>query len=164
MNLYAAPGAQSKSPSLATPTEDDILAAAPPFLSRVAGGIVALAGVVVALTGLQTLLIVTVRGFFAVAPYVLLLLGAGEVVLGAVVFRARVWGALVAAGTSLVLVILSAVWLFFSFGHGLLSLFALTAPFGSGAAAVLAFLAIEPSQRASAARARLREQGMNLGI
>jgi hypothetical protein len=159
MNLYAAPEAQSPSA-----TEDDIMAAAPPLLARVAGGIVALAGVVVALTGLQTLLIVTVRGFFAPAPYLLLLLGAGEVVLGAAVFRARAWGALAAAGVSLLLVLISSVWLFFSFGHGLLSLFALTAPFGCGAAAVLAFLAVAPCQKASAARARLREQGMNLGI
>jgi hypothetical protein len=159
MNLYRAPEAHAT-----VNLEDDIMAASPPVFARVAGGLVALAGVIVALTGLQTLLLVTVRGLLAPAPYVLLLVGAGEAFFGATVFRARVWGALAAVGASLVLVVLSAVWLVFSFRHGLLSLFALTAPFGSAAAAVLAFLAVAPCQHASAARARLREQGMSLGI
>ena len=56
------------------------------------------------------------------------------------------------------------MWLVFSAGHGLFSLYALAAPFVSIAAFVMALLGLAPCQRASAARARLRAQGMDLGI
>ncbi|HEY8091377.1 MAG TPA: hypothetical protein VIF09_26115 [Polyangiaceae bacterium] len=159
MNPYASPGA-----SPAGGAEDDIAAATPPVLAKAAGGVIALAGAVVGLTGVQTLMIVNLRGPFAAAPYVLALLGVANVFVGAVVFRARVWGALCALGGTLLGTLLSAVWLVFSIGHGLLSLYALGAPVVSTAALVFAILALGPCQRASAARERLRAQGMNLGI
>jgi len=158
-NPYAAPGTQ---PGGAT--EDDIAAAVPPLSARIAGGAVALAGAVVGLTGAQTLLIVTVRGPMAAAPYALGVLGLAEVVLGVVVFRARAWATVLAIASSALLTIASSVWLFFSVGHFLFSLFALGAPFVSVAAGVFAMLAVGPSQRATAARERLRAQGLNLGI
>jgi hypothetical protein len=159
VNPYVAPGAP---PTVAT--EDDIAAAVPPLLARVAGGAVALAGGIVGLTGAQTLLIVTVRGAMAAAPYVLLVLGLAQLILGTAVFRARAWAVVLAIASGALLTIASTVWLFFSFGNGLFSLFALGAPFVSVAAAVLALLAVGPCQRATAARERLRAQGMNLGI
>jgi hypothetical protein len=162
MNPYAAPGAAS--PASTEATEEDIAAAAPPLLAKAAGGVVALAGAVVGLTGMQTFMIVNLRGPFAVAPYVLAVLGAAHLVVAAVVFRARVWGALVAMGGTLLMALLSGVWLVFSVSHGLVSLYALGAPFVAGAAVVFSLLALGPCQRASAARARLKAQGMNLGI
>jgi hypothetical protein len=159
MNPYASPGA-----SPTGGTEDDIAAATPPLLAKVAGGVIALAGAVVGLTGLQTMMIVNMRGPAAAAPYVLALLGVAHLFVGAVVFRARVWGALCALGGTFLIMVLSAVWLVFSIGHGLLSLYALGAPVVSTAALVFAILALGPCQRASAARKRLQAQGMNLGI
>ncbi|HEY8041906.1 MAG TPA: hypothetical protein VIF15_19010 [Polyangiaceae bacterium] len=159
MNPYAAPGTLP-----ARGAEDDIADATPPLLARVAGGVVALAGAVVALTGAQTLLFVTIRGPAAMAPYVLVALGVPEIVLGTLIFRARAWAALIAIGGTILSSLASAAWLVFSVGHYLFSLYALMAPVFAVSSLVFAILALGPCQRASAARARLRAQGLNLGI
>lgn len=158
MNPYAAPGTQPRD------AEEDIAASSPPALARVAGGVIALAGAVVALTGAQTLAMVSIRGPFAMAPWGLLALGVGDLVLGAVVFRARAWGAVLAVGVSLAQAMASGFWLFFSMSHGLFSLYALGGPCMSVSAVALAVIGMGPCQRASAARARLKAQGMDLGI
>jgi len=158
VNPYAAPGTRPHS------AEEDIAAATPPVIARIAGGLVALAGMVVALTGVQTLAMVTIRGPLALVPYVLALLGAIEIAAGTLVFRARGWGAIGAVGTSFVNVLASGFWLLVSMGHGLLSLYALASPCVSLVGGIMAVVAMGPCERASAARRRLREQGMDLGI
>ncbi len=158
-NPYAAPGALP-----VRSAEDDIAEAVPPPIARVAGGLVALAGAVVALTGVQTMMIARIRGPFASTPWVLLLLGVPHLLLGAMVFRARAWAALVSIVGTALLALTSGAWLVFSLGHFLFSLYALGSPMAAVAALVLSLVALGPCQRASAARARLREQGMNLGI
>jgi hypothetical protein len=95
---------------------------------------------------------------------VLLAFGIGELVLGATVFRARAWAAVAATGVSLVQAAAAGAWLVFSMSHGLFQLYALGGPPVSLGAAVLAVLAMGPCQKASAARARLKAQGMDLGI
>jgi len=166
MNPYAAPGTRPSATVEvdAGAAEDDIAAAVPAPMARVAGAAVALAGGIVALTGAQTLLLVTVRGPFAVVPWVLLVAGMPQIVFGVWIFRARVWAAIAAIPSSGLLALVTAAWLVFSVGHGLISLFAVAAPFGAIAALVFAFLGMGPCQRATAARLRLRAQGMNLGI
>lgn len=124
----------------------------------------ALAGIVVALTGAQTLAMVTIRGPLAAMPYVLALLGVIEIAAGTLVFRARAWGAIGALVGSAMCVLASGFWLLVSMGHGLLSLYALASPFVSIVAGIMAVVALGPCERASAARRRLREQGMDLGI
>lgn len=163
MNPYAAPGTP-RDPRDPRAVDEDIAAAAAPAIVRVAGGVVVLAGTVVALTGGQTLAMVTIRGPLAAAPWALLAAGVGEALLGAAVFRARAWGVMAAAGASFALVMLTGAWLVVSLSHGLFSLYALGGPGVSLAAAVVALMALGPSQRASAARTRLKEQGMDLGI
>lgn len=158
MNPYAAPGTRTHS------AEEDIAAATPPVIARIAGGLVALAGIVVALTGLQTLAMVTIRGPLEIAPYALALLGIVEIAAGTLVFRARGWAAIGAAVTSFVAVLASGLWLLVSMAHGLLSLYAMASPFVATVAGVMAIVAAGPCERASAARRRLREQGMDLGI
>jgi hypothetical protein len=158
MNPYAAPGTRPQS------AEEDIAAATPPAVARIAGGLVALAGIVVTLTGAQTLAMVTIRGPLAVVPYALALLGVGEIVAGTLVFRARAWGAIAAVGSSAIDLLASGAWLIVSVGHGLLSLYALASPCVAIVAGIMAFVAMGPCERASAARRRLREQGMDLGI
>jgi hypothetical protein len=160
MNPYVAPG--TSEPSRA---EDDIAAAAPPLLARVAGGIVVLAGLVVALTGTQTLVILDrIYWPYSLGPYSQLALGVPALFVGALVFRARAWAALGAIGLSVLLTLVSTLWLYVSVTHGLVSLFALGSPFVAMAALVLSILALGPCQRATEARARLTAQGMNLGI
>lgn len=158
MNPYAAPGARPHN------AEEDIAAATPPSIARIAGGLVALAGIVVALTGAQTLAMVTIRGPLAPVPYVLALLGVVEIAAGTLVFRARAWAAIAAIASSALDLLASGFWLLLSMGHGLLSLYALASPFVSIVAGIMAFVALGPCERASAARRRLREQGMDLGI
>ena len=158
MNPYTAPGTRPQN------AEEDIAAATPPVIARIAGGLVALAGIVVALTGLQTLAMVTIRGPLAMVPYVLALLGVTEIAAGTLVFRARSWGAIAAIATSVVNVLVTGLWLLVSMGHGLLSLYAMASPFVSMVGCIMAIVAMGPCERASAARRRLREQGMDLGI
>jgi hypothetical protein len=157
MNPYAAPG------TVSTGMEDDVAAAVPTALVRVSGGMIALAGGVVGLTGVQTLMF-TMRGPIALAPYALIGVALPHLVLGVMVFRARAWAALVAIGGCFLLSLVSGAWLVVAIGHLLFSLYALLAPVASVVALVFAFLGLGPSQRASAARARLKAQGMDLGI
>ena len=158
MNPYAAPGTRPHN------AEEDIAAATPPAIARIAGGLVAFAGIVLALTGAQTLAMVTIRGELEMVPYVLALLGLVEIAAGVLVFRARGWGAIAAVASSAVDLLASGLWLLVSVGHGLLSLYAMASPFVAIVAGIMAFLALGPCARASAARRRLREQGMDLGI
>ena len=157
MNPYAAPG------TVSTGMEDDVAAAVPTPLVRVSGGMIALAGGVVGLTGVQTLMF-TMRGPIALAPYALIGVALPHLVLGVMVFRARAWAALVAIGGCFLLSLVSGAWLVVAIGHLLFSLYALLAPVASVVALVFAFVGLGPCQRASAARARLKAQGMDLGI
>jgi hypothetical protein len=124
---------------------------------------IALAGGVVGLTGLQTTMFI-MRGPIALAPYALIGVALPHLVLGVMVFRARAWAALASIGGCFLLTLMSGVWLVIAIGHLLFSLYALLAPVASVAALVFAFLGLGPCQRASAARARLKAQGMDLGI
>jgi hypothetical protein len=157
INPYAAPG------TVSTVMEDDVAAAVPTPLVRVAGAAIALAGGVVGLTGLQTLMF-TMRGYVALAPYLLIGTAVPHLLLGIMVFRARAWAALASIVGCLLLSLVSGAWLVVAIGHLLFSLYALLAPMASAAALVFAFLALAPCTRATAARARLRDQGMDLGI
>jgi hypothetical protein len=162
MNPYAAPGTQPRSPL--EDAERDIAEASPPTIARVAGGAVGLAGVLVFLTGAQTLAVVSIRGALGLAPWALVVIGAAELVLATLVFRARAWSVVAAAAVSFVLMMAASGWLVVSLSHGLFQLYGFAGPVVSLGAAVMALLAMGPCQRASAARARLKQQGMDLGI
>ncbi len=157
INPYAAPGAVS------TRMEDDVAAAVPTPLVRMSGAAIALAAGIVGLTGVQTLML-TMRGVIALAPYLLIGVAVPHLLLGVMVFRARAWAALVSIGGCFVLSFVSAAWLVVAISHLFFSLYALVAPMASVTALVFAFLGLGPCQRATAARARLRDQGMDLGI
>jgi hypothetical protein len=144
--------------------EDEIAEAVPPLIARVAGGVIALAGGVVALTGVQTLMMVRIRGPLAYAPYALLLLGVPHLVLGAMVLRARVWAAMASLAGTILLTLASGAWAVVNLTHMVFSLYVYASPAVSVTALVFAVIALGPCNKASAARARLREQGMNLGI
>jgi hypothetical protein len=160
MNPYGAPNAAP-----AATEEEDIAAAAPPLLARVAGGVMLLAGLVVLLTAVQTWMILDrIYPPYNLGPDAELTLGIPAVVTGAMIYRARAWAAMAAIGLAGLMMLVSGVWLAVSFTHGLFSFFALGAPFLSAAAFVLSILALGPCQRATQARARLKAQGMNLGL
>ncbi len=159
-NPYLAPGAQS-----VPGEEDDIAAATPPLIAKVAGGVVVLAGAVVALTALQTWMI-TRRLYppYDLVPWAQVFLGVAAIGVGTMVFRARAWAATAGIVLGFVLFLLSALWMVVSFAHGLFSLFALGAPFVSLGGAVLAIVALGPCIRATRARERMAKAGMSLGL
>ena len=146
------------------PEPNLIAEAATPMIAKLAAAGVVLTGVLIALTGVQTMLAVTIRGALAASPWALLVIGSAMTYFGAMVYRARFWGAVAATGASAVGFIAAALWAFFSFSHGLYSLFALAALPLSIAAVAAAALSIVPCQRASAARAKLASQGLDLGL
>jgi hypothetical protein len=145
--------------------DDDIAAAGAPLLVRIAGGLIASAGILAFLTGMQVFMLgVRIRGAMGYAPWGLMLVGAATAACGAMVFRMRAVGAIGGTVLSCMLFIGTALWLVWSFGHGLFSLFAFGAPIAAVGAVILAALSIGPCQRATEARARLAAEGLNLGI
>ncbi len=145
-------------------TDLDVAAAATPFIVRFAGGMSLLAGIITALTSVQTLSIVVISGVMAVAPWALMALGLATAVVGAQLMRAREWAAVTAAALAAALFFFTGLWLVWSFANGLVSLFALGSPVLAMIALGFALASIGPSRRASEARARLAAQGLSLGF
>jgi hypothetical protein len=143
----------------------DIAAATPPFVTKAAGGVVVLAGAVVAFTAAQTLMMFEqLFPPFDLGTEAQLGLALPTIVVGAMLFRARAWAALAAIALSFALFLLSVLWLVATFAGGLFSVLALGAPVASAAAFVMSLLALGPSRRAARARQRMRERGLNLGL
>jgi len=145
--------------------EVDPSAAAPPLVVRAAAGVAAFTGLMVGLTGLQLLLSVRFAHVgLAVVPYAMLLLGGGQIMLAVFVARARAWAAvasLVVAGFALLSM---GTWLVFSVTSGIYSCVGLVVPPLALAAVVTGALSIGPARRADAARRRMRDEGMDLGL
>jgi hypothetical protein len=145
-------------------SEDDIQAARPPLIARVGGGVVLGAGVLADLITVQTLSGFWVSTGFTIALVVIAILGVAAGASGLMMMRARAWAAFAGLGSSGLLFFATMGWLVASVHGGLLSLFALGAPMVSLIAAAFAAGSIGPCRRASAARARLAAQGLDMGI
>lgn len=143
---------------------ESIEAAAVPLVAKIGGGVVASAGLVAALTGIQTILAVTIYGPLQYAPYALMAIGAAMIVCGVLVFRARFGGAVAATVASAIGFIATIVWGAISFTHHLYSLYAFVAPFFALVAVVVAAICIGPCKKATDARNRLTAQGLDLGL
>ena len=163
MNPYEPPQTPVAAP-LPPSAEDDIAAAAPPFVARVAGGVLVLAALVLVLTAIQTSMMVRLFSPYDLVQDAQYVVGLPALVVGAVLSRARAWAAWAGIAASALMMIVGALWLVVSFSHGLFSLFAIAGPLVAVASGVLAILALAPCQRATRARARLAAQGMNLGL
>ncbi len=144
--------------------EEDVALAAPTVMIRAAAGVLALTGLLTALTGLQTLLSVAVFGVFSVAPYLQLAFGVATIALAFYLGRARDWAALFGLGVSGALLALNGAWLVFSFANAFFSLFALVSAFAPLGTGILVLLAAADVRRASQARRRLQKSGLDLGI
>lgn len=143
---------------------ESIEAAAVPLVAKIGGGVVAAGGLVAALTGLQTVLAVTIYGPLEYAPYALMTVGAAMIVTGVLVFRARFGGAVAATVASAIGFVSTIAWGAISFTHHLYSLYAFVAPFFSLVAIVVAAISIGPCKKATEARERLTAQGLDLGL
>lgn len=144
--------------------EDDLIAAAAPTaLVKIAAVAMGLSGVLVALSGLQV-----AGGFFAYVwlealAYALLGLGVAQVVLAALVYRARAWAAYLGAANGVLMALAITGWFIATLGSFFSCLVVIAIPV-SGLAALLAVAAVFPVRRAAEARQRLADEGLNLGL
>jgi len=144
-------------------SEDDFQTAQPPAIAKVAGGVALGAGALAVLVLAQTVTGFWVRSDFKIGLVVLAALGVADAVFGLALMRARAWAAIASAAGCAALFLGASIWLFVSLRSGLVSLFALGAPPLAFVAAVLAAIGVAPCRRASAARARLAAQGLDMG-
>ncbi len=152
-------------PAPASAGDDEDLKHVNPKFPKAAAGFTLLAGGLGVLTGVQILL--TVRIFstaWAVVPYVLIVLGAGLVVLARSVFIARPWAAIAALGVGVLLGVVSATWLVFAVANGFIALYAIWTPVWALLAVGFCAAALAPCRRAERVRERLRAAGMGLGL
>jgi hypothetical protein len=141
----------------------DLAAIAPPLLARVAGGALALAGFFTSLLGVQTASIARFHGVWAVAIVVMFALGAATFLAGVKVARLRGWAAVLGTTSAGLTALLGAGWALFSLLSGLLSLLAFGVVPLAAVAGGLAATVIGAGLRADAARARLRDAGLEAG-
>ena len=148
---------------LALNEDADYEALVVPRIAKLGGGALLFLGVMTLVLFLQTLLMFRMSLFSALLMAVMLLLGVGCAVLGFRITRAdgkaAIGGTVVAAFSSL----LSGAWFAYSWLYDtVIALAAALVPIAL-LALVLCALSIDAARQADRARARLRQQGLNLG-
>ena len=144
-------------------TDDDFAAAAPTTVVRACSGVLMVAGLLTALTGLQLVLSYLI-GALALVPYVLLVLGVAGIALGWMAGRARWWAATFGLALAVLLAFVNLGWFVYAVANGFYSCMSMVSvPAAIGAAVAMVFT-LQPVKRATLARARLRDQGLDVGI
>lgn len=143
--------------------DDEMSAAQPSLIVKLAALAYAIAGVLVALCGVQ-LLTMLLDGYEIPTPlpYLLIAGGVGLLYLGARVFRARTWAAFAALGLAPVLLLILVGWLAYSV-TAIFSCIVLVCPPMLALSALLGGVSLGGVRRAAAARARLDAAGLSLG-
>lgn len=151
-----------------TPTADaeelDAALASPSLLVRIAGRVALVSGVFTLLLGVQTLSNLRFAGLWAVVPVLQLVCGAGLAVSGWKLSRARGWAAISATALGALTALGTTTWTVMALLAGYVSLLSFMVVLGAVASAVMAGITIGECRRADGARARLEEQGLNLGL
>lgn len=147
------------------PLDDaDMAAAAPSTIVRMASGLVMVAGLAVALVGVQNLVGFRITGGYFAMLVGLVVLGVVAIGVGWVHGKARAWAALASLVIAVLMLLAAGTWLVVSFMGGGLSVMALGAVGLSGVAVVIVPFSLGPSRRATEAQTRLRDAGMDLGL
>lgn len=146
-------------------SEPDVRDTQPTKLVVAAAALQVLTGLSVVLTGLQPVLFgVRYRDVVDWVPWVLVVVGLLAIAFGAMVGRAREWAAVSGAALSVVLLLGMLGWLVANLVWGVFSCPGMMAvPLALGGS-VLGILAVKPCMRATEARRRLRDEGMELGF
>lgn len=144
--------------------DEDIEAARAPSRLKISGGIGILGGVIMSLTGIQTLAGFNVSGAYFLGPILLILFGGALAASGTLLMRARSTGAILQLTLGILGLVLSAAWLLLSVGGGLVSLFGLASPCLATAALATAIASIKSCDEVNAARRRLADKGLDLGV
>jgi hypothetical protein len=151
-------------PSDQSSLEDELKHVNPTF-PKAAAGFALLAGALGILTAIQVLTSVRIfSAFWAVFPYLLLVLGGALGFFARSVFTARRWAAQGAVVVGALQALVSGAWLVFAVSNGFIALYAIWTPVWSVVAVGLCAAALAPCSRAQRARERLRAQGMDIGL
>lgn len=142
----------------------DIAAASPGLLPRIGGVGLIVGSFVSAAIALQTFVTAHVFGWFNLVLAAMLVVGLGGMVLGANVMKARAWAAAAGIGLGVVLTLTDGAWVFLSFSNGLFSLLALMAVGFTLCATVFVVIAAGDCRRATEARQRLQQAGLDFGL
>lgn len=169
-NPYASPASQGPPAGLGPggppdPSQDDIDLTQATGLVKVGAFLTVATGLLTALVGFQLVALVTiVDRTLRLVPYPLLAGGLATAWLGQKVLKTRGWAAMAATGADGLIALALGYWVLLTAASGFFSLFALTLPPLALVATVFAALSIGPCRRADAARARLRESGVEMGF
>ena len=145
------------------PGDDDFAASAPTAVVRVCSGVLMVAGLLTALTGVQ-LLLSRIVGALAIVPYVLVLLGVATIGVGWMAGRARWWAATAGLALAVALTLVNLGWFVYAFAGGIYSCMSMVSvPVSIGASVAMVFT-LTPVRRATEARERMRAQGLDVGI
>lgn len=123
-----------------------------------------LAGAMILLTGVQTLSGFRLTGIYFLGPIALVLFGTALAFSGVLLARARALGAIMQVTLGILAVLLSGAWLLLSLAGGLASLFALASPWLAGGALGMAIASLKMCDEVNAARRRLADKGLDLGV
>lgn len=146
-------------------SESDLQLLQPTLVVKLAAAITGVFGLFACLGGLQPATSLVFNALWlALVVWGLVLAGAAQVVLAFMLVRNRAWVAIAATVLAPVTLILTLVWGVVALGAGGFGCPNLLAiPLGI-ASCILAPLTIGPARRASAARQRLSDQGVELGM
>jgi hypothetical protein len=156
---YAPPRAEAE-PSNLLDAEDAFEATKATSIVRTSTGLVAGTALLLEMSALQLVLNFHLVGLARMVTWGLVVLGAVLFVVAIKLYRQRVWAAQAAIGLAATTAIATAGWLLVLLGSGTFSLYALALPPLSIAAAITSYSALAQCKRASAARERLRGEGV----
>jgi len=143
---------------------DDIAAVTPKPAVKVAGALTIGSGLLALVLALQAGALLEVRGVYRLAEPVFFVVGAACVVGGYRLTRMRAGSALWSAGATLAALVSALGWFILTLTGGVFVLLALGLVPVSAVAAIASFASVGPIERASAARRRLRAQGLDAGL
>ena len=166
-NLYAPPAAAVErfEPDDQPATADvdaEIKALELSAMTKAAILLVAATGALLVLAAIQLFGVLRLRGLLRLAPYAMLLVGVGGVMVAVKVYKQRVWAALMATVGAAVVALAMGVWFVIASLGGFISFLGLLTPIVAVVAAVFAALAIAPCKRTAAARRRLAANGLDM--
>ena len=165
LNPYAAPAVPTEPPPQADGPVDVDRELAETRLSglvKAASGTVAATGAMLVLGGLQLWDVVRLRGVLRLVPLAMALIGVLSVVLGAKLYRQRVWAAVGGVAVSATVVLAMGAWFIVSTLSGFISVLAMLVPLLAALATIFSGLAVGPCRRTAAARRRLAAGGLDV--
>ena len=144
----------------------DLADCRPSSVVSAAAGAAAFSGVGCLMLALQSVLLLgpSRTKLASVAFTLVALLGFAMLFMATRLLKMQLWPAIASAALSVFTAVLILAWSLFALSRGLFSMLGFAVPGLCMIAGLLSLLAIGPCQRAVAARARLRERGVNLGF